>query len=51
MKYVLEWQGHPVFTSTNSLEVCDAALAGDLAVLAWGCLFTLIPGAKIRKIR
>jgi hypothetical protein len=51
MTYVLNWLGQPIFTSKNPIEVHQVALANGLAINAWGCLFTLIPGATIRKVR
>jgi hypothetical protein len=49
MTYVLCWLDQPIISSTNHAEVYQAALNNGLAVNAWGCLFTLVPGATIRK--
>jgi hypothetical protein len=51
MKYVLMFLGEPVYSSTNWLDVHQVALANGYAVNARGCLFTLMPGVTVEKIR
>lgn len=49
MTYTLCFADQPIHSSRNPIEVHNAALAIGLAVRAWGCLFTLVPGATIKK--
>lgn len=51
MIYVLNWLGQPVASSAHWPTIHATALANGLAVNALGCIFALVPGATIDKIR
>lgn len=46
--YTLYFCGRPIAQSSNWADVRTEALRSNLAVYAFGCLLTLLPGVEIK---